>query len=179
VPVFLHDGQYVAGEFASFDDASRGEIIQAGIGLLLGGLGFAAYDDQNVHTALALAFTGLALGGIVDPADISAYSSVYCIENASVDSAATAVANNISVSVLSDVDGGTDCITGCDDRLSNHVVIADITQWAYANVKADSDVYNVEVNNYTNLGLLDKPLVSSVATAVGNNVSITVGPLAD
>jgi hypothetical protein len=63
--------------------------------------------------------------------------------------------------------------------LSNHVVIADITQFAYANVSAVSDVGGVIVDNYNSLGEIDRALVSSVATAVGNNVSINVGPIAE
>ena len=71
--------------------------------------------------------------------------------------------------------------------LSNHIVIADITQFAYANVTAVSNVCDVSLNDYSNLspnvgedgelvdGKLGRPIVSSTATAVGNNVSITVG----
>ena len=57
-----------------------------------------------------------------------------------------------------------------DDAL----VVADYVQGAYANVSALSSVSGVTVNSYTNLGVLDRPLVNSVATAVGNNLSIKV-----
>ena len=54
------------------------------------------------------------------------------------------------------------------------MLVGDFTQVAYANVNATSNVYDVSLNNYTNLGSLDRPIVSSVATAVGNNLAITV-----
>jgi len=93
-------------------------------------------------------------------AEISATSTVSDILNASVDSAATAVGNNLTIAI--EADG--------PDRL----LMADITQLSAANVTAVSDVSDVEVNNYINLGALGRPLVNSVATAVGNNKSISV-----
>ena len=57
-----------------------------------------------------------------------------------------------------------------DDSL----VIADIVQFAFADVSATSSVSNVSLNSYTNLGAVS-PIVNSVATAVGNNKNITVG----
>lgn len=38
----------------------------------------------------------------------------------------------------------------------------------------ETEVDDVDVYNYTNLGKLDRPLASSVATAIGNNKSIVV-----
>jgi hypothetical protein len=96
----------------------------------------------------------------VTPANISATSDVYDILNATVDSQATAVANNLSVDVEA---------TG-PDRL----LMADVTQVSVADVTATSNVSDVNLYNYTNLGALDRPIVNSVATAVGNNKSITV-----
>ncbi|MEN3953493.1 hypothetical protein [Iodidimonas sp. SYSU 1G8] len=105
---------------------------------------------------------GLSLGslGSVEPAKVKATSEVYDILNASVDSSATAVGNNLTVDIEA---------TG-DDRLA----IADVKQIAIADVSAKSDVYDINVYNYTNMGALDRPLVNSVATAVGNNKSISV-----
>jgi hypothetical protein len=181
VPVFLHDGQFVANTYfnqGGYDYASLAGAVDARMGGGGGGGGGNYCNDcGNLHTDLALLFTLGSAIGVLAPADISAISSVWFVTNATVDSSATAVANNLSVNLESDVDGGDTCYTGCDDRLSNHVVIADITQFAYANVSAFSDVFAVQVNNYSNLGSLDRPLVSSVATAVGNNVSINVGPV--
>lgn len=180
VPVFLHDGQFVANTLYNderWDYASLAGAVDARMGG--GGNGDGCNDCGNLHTDLAALFTLGSAIGFLTPADISATSHVGYIANASVDSAATAVANNLSVRLESNVDGGTNCNTGCYDRLSNHVVIADITQFAYANVSAVSDVGGVIVDNYNSLGEIDRALVSSVATAVGNNVSINVGPIAE
>jgi hypothetical protein len=100
------------------------------------------------------------LGFSIDPATVSATSTVYDILNASVDSSATAVGNNLAIAI--EAEG--------PDRL----LMADITQISVANVTATSTVYDVSLNNYINLGELDRPIVSSVATAVGNNKSISV-----
>lgn len=111
----------------------------------------------------------LYLGGLTT-ADVTATSDVYNILNASVDSSATAVGNNISITV--------DPATPADA-----VLVADITQISLANVTANSYVHDVTVNNYTNLGAfrvggqLDRPLINSAATAVGNNLSIKVGTI--
>jgi hypothetical protein len=103
----------------------------------------------------------LAISGQIAPSQISATSTVSDILNASVDSAATAVANNLSITMEPKSPGDS-------------VMIADIVQFAFADVTATSSVSNVSLNNYTNLGVLDRPIVSSVATAVGNNKSISV-----
>jgi hypothetical protein len=179
VPVFLHDGQFVAN--TRYNDGKWDYDSLAGaVDARMGGGGYGGDDCNdcgNLHTDLAALFTLGAAIGFLTPADISASSDVGYIRNASVDSSATAVANNLSVNLESNVDGGDSCHDGCYDRLSNHVVIADITQFAYANVSAVSNVHGISVDNYRNLGKLEGPLVSSVATAVGNNVSINVGPV--
>jgi hypothetical protein len=50
----------------------------------------------------------------------------------------------------------------------------DAQQWSVAEVRAVSDVRRITLNNYENLGGIDGPIVSSSATAIGNNKSITV-----
>jgi hypothetical protein len=196
VPVFLHDGQFVANTLDNYYDY---DTLKAAMPASLSG-GDGGYNAGNLHTDLAILFTLASGFGLLTPAEITATSTVYNIKNATVDSSATAVANNLSVTLESDVAGtggdalktSTICIPsysnnwcgggnhdGGDALLSNHVVIADITQFAYANVSAVSNVCDVEINEYTNLSpdteVLGRPLVNSVATAVGNNVSITVG----
>lgn len=96
----------------------------------------------------------------IEKAEISATSDVYDILNASVDSSATAVGNNLTVDI--EAEGS--------DRLA----IADVIQVSIANVTATSNVSDVDLYNYTNLGALDRPIVNSVATAVGNNKSFSV-----
>lgn len=203
VPVFLHDGQFVANTRYNREYGDCGDMVCT-LKTAMPGTDVESYDGRhsgNLHTDLALLFSLGAIVGALAPADISAESNVWNIRNATVDSSATAVANNISVTLESNVDGtgGPDAaglISTCRGEhctppgprdpgalLSNHVLIADITQFAYANVSAVSNVCDVSLSDYKNLspdtdGLtatLGRPIVSSVATAVGNNVSITVG----
>jgi len=158
VATLLHDGQYL------FDSNERDvnfdaiDAIGAGAAIALGG----AFID-NSHTAFAVGATALAITGTIDKAQVNAISDVSDILNARVDSSATAVGNNLSVNVNAD---GT--------PNGDSVLIADMTQFAYADLSAVSKVSGVEVNNYTHLAKVG-PLVGSTATAVGNNVAINVG----
>ncbi len=122
--------------------------------ILVGDVEFPTGEDTGLTQGLDV------LGWSVTPATVSATSTVYDILNASVDSSATAVGNNLAVAI--EAEG--------PDRL----LMADVTQISVANVTATSTVYDVSLNNYINLGELDRPIVSSVATAVGNNKSISV-----
>lgn len=111
-----------------------------------------------------------------DPAEVSAVSDVYNILNATVDSTATAVGNNYSLTVDPATPGDA-------------LVTADISQYSHANVSAQSYVSDVYLHGYYNLGVdeladddldvLGRPIVSSIATAVGNNLSISVGAIPD
>lgn len=177
VPVYLHDGQIVADSL--YDNPYCNELVglmSVGGGGGEGGPGGpGGGPDSNLHTTLAELFTIGALAGFIAPSNITATSTVYDIKNATVDSSATAVANNINVTLASNTP-------------DNHVLVADITQFAYANVSAVSNVCDVTLHDYKNLSPTDtstdanplgstlgRPIVSSVATAVGNNVNISVG----
>jgi len=143
--VELHEGQFAFG-------GVRHEPY-------LGIDGSATSGNTNLELAGVL-LLGLAEGGLTK-AKIEATSNVYDIKNATVDSSATAVANNLNVNVAA---------TG-----SNRLLMGDVTQLAIADVTATSKVNDVSLYNYTNLGsALGRPIVSSVATAVGNNKSINV-----
>lgn len=245
VPIFLHDGQFVAnvkedhrGGDNHCDNRGRCQeppkpafnpdaLASASSG---GGFNSNGHYDPgpqgNLHTLIAGLFGLGAVTGELKHADITATSKVWDVRNVSVDSSATAVANNISVNLASDVDGSSsgstarftnggsngggnncgpsngrggnnNCHNDDDDdvggTISNHVVIADITQFALANVTATSHVKDVKASGYSNMRELTTstlstkegepgytidvptPWVSSVATAVGNNVSINVG----
>lgn len=148
VAVALHDAQINAGDI-SFDS-------QSGPG---GGLGL--IDTGNTHTDFLVASAAAAAGGILTQGVISADSTVSDILNASVDSSATAVGNNISV----DLDAYTE---------GDAYLVADLMQFNYADVSATSSVSDINVLNYENLGVLEMPMVSSVATAIGNNAAISV-----
>ncbi len=161
VMVELHVGQFA---FALPDEGDE-PSTPVGVAALNGG--------GNVFLDTAGLLTVGALLGVIEPTQITAESQVWNITNASVDSAATAVANNLQINLEPQAFG-------------EDVLIADITQFALADVSAFSTVSSVSVSNYTNLGAfgvgdgLDTgpSLVSSVATAVGNNLSITVAPVA-
>lgn len=185
VPVFLHDGQFVA----DVKDYKRGGMWSDQNALLgavgssspssVGPSGYGHGPGINTNTLLAVLFGLGAVSGELKKSDISATSKVFNITNASVDSSASAIANNISVDLQT-------------NKLSDHVLIADITQFALANVSATSTVYNVSATGYDNMRQLKTdtlqtsgnttnvpvsvptPWISSTATAVGNNVSINV-----
>jgi hypothetical protein len=200
VPVMLHDGQFVAnvkdqryGCHSGCNDGFDMAAFESSLPTTSSYGGGSHGPEGNLHTSIAGLFTLGAALGVLTKADIEAESFVNYVRNVSVDSSATAVANNMSVSVASDVDGGSSCGYRCGDRLSNHVLIGDITQFALANVEATSRVTDVKTEGYDNMRQLTTatlsptegnlgnviqvptPWVSSVATAVGNNVSINVG----
>lgn len=202
----LHDGQFLIGGFAEKDhgnsDGGYGDGNHDG-GQGNGGYGMDSYgsgnygngnhgnggygngnhnhggqqtgyedifpDTGNTNTDIAGALTIAGALGLITPANVTATSSVSDITNASVDSNATAIANNMNVNVDA---------TSQDDAM----MLADLTQFSYANVSADSTVNCVTANNYTGYGdagmgalaSTQKPLVSSVATAIGNNTAIKV-----
>jgi hypothetical protein len=138
----LHEGQFA---FNTSGEGSEGDYI--------------VLDNSNLTAAATLGV--YALTGNIESAEVKATSNVSDILNASVDSSATAVVNNMSVSLTPATPGDS-------------LVIADIVQFAFADVSATSKVTDVSLNSYTGLGGLTSPVVGSVATAVGNNKSITV-----
>lgn len=168
VAVNLHDAQYNFGGFGT--DVERTANLQE-----LAFVGAAADQTDNAHTDAVLGLTIAGALGLITPGEVTANSSVTNILNASVDSSATAVGNNLNVNVDPATQGDA-------------FIIADLTQFNYADVTANSLVADVDINGYTNFGgagfgpcegCLDgvpqTSLIKSVATAVGNNVSITVG----
>lgn len=146
VAVTLHDGQFL---FGGFNCNFEGDGIS----------GVPYTGNSNLSAALALVYAGS--DGLISPSEIEAKSIVEDITNVAVDSNATAVGNNTSVDIA--YGSGT----------GNGVLIGDITQVAYADVSAKSIVKDVTLSNYTGLAAVS-PIVNSVATAVGNNVNITV-----
>jgi hypothetical protein len=153
VAVMLHDGQFVFGGFG-YGHGWHDDIDLPHYGPL----------SDNTNLALVGALLDAGAEHTIRSADIEATSAVWDILNATVDSSATAVANNINVEVA----------TG---NAENQLVMGDITQFAYADVTAKSYVSDVTLKNYKNLGTHGRPIVNSVATAVGNNVNIKVGGL--
>ena len=120
---------------------------------------FISTGNTSLSSALVFALAGAA--GVITPANIEATSTVSDITNATVDSNATALANSASIDVAAATAG-------------DQYVMADYMQGALANVSASSSVSGVTLNHYSGLGSLDRPIVNSSATAVGNNLSIKV-----
>ena len=163
VALNLHEGQYNMGDIGFGEQRDLPPISSLPVETAVAPTTLDNGDSEGGNTMtdiLALATIGSALG-IIQQGDVTATSSVTEILNASVASSATAVGNNLSVDLQANTPGDA-------------LLVADLTQFNYADVTANSNVSGVSVNNYANLGVLDGPLVSSVATAVGNNVSITV-----
>jgi len=174
VGVLLHDGQLLYGGYneGAFDDLVNGTpgtpvngidgVLTAATAMFSGSAGVAG---DNLYPGVSLALQVAGMLGLIQPATVSASSDALNILNASVDSDATAIGNNISVDVVT---------TTLED--GNNLLIGDLTQFSYANVGSRSSVQNVVLNNFSNLNpdVLGRSVISSVATAVGNNVSINV-----
>lgn len=137
-------------------------------------------NNQNItaDVPVLLDDTQIVHGDYFGGAEITATSLVFDITNASVDSSATAVGNNINI----DMSEATDASSGGGGfwfDSSNAVLIADITQIDFADVTATSVVAGVHIDGNslsvaTDADGVAVPIVSSVATAVGNNVNINV-----
>ncbi|GED43320.1 hypothetical protein [Cobetia marina] len=110
----------------------------------------------NLHNEQILA------GGYFHKANIDSVATVDNILNLSVDNAATSVGNNLSV---------TQDTTGLDTAL-----IADNTQFSLADVTSTASVTNVMLG-LPPVGSFEGPVISNTATSVGNNMSISVGPV--
>lgn len=174
VPIYLHDAQFAAGSFNPTCGSGDGGDCPDEIGFLVGAFGVTELDGQledvNEHTSIAGLLTVAAATGFIEPAAITANASVSNVLNAYVQNSATAVTNNASFEVAS-------------DDPDNHYVVADLTQWGYANLTATANVNGVTIDGYTGFGAAGlggggddiTPIVSSSATAVGNNLSIKVG----
>jgi len=163
VSLELHDAQYLfggIGEAGSVDGELAGLFESDGTG--------------NTHTSALSSLVLAASLGTITPASVSADSTVSSILNASVDSQATAMGNNMSIDLAA---------FSPDDAF----MIADVSQFSYANISATSFVDDVTVDGYSGFGaagmgpcggcLEDEaqiPLINSNATAIGNNFSIKV-----
>jgi hypothetical protein len=195
-PLLVHDAQILA-EIPRDSAITPEEFGQATLPAWADEL-FEADDDggfeTNFHTVLALLTLGSATAGVYQEAEIEAEAIVTDILNASVDNAATAVGNNASFTVEADSCDTAGC--GLPEDLT---MIADLTQLSIADVKATAKVGTecdeepdcsgpIDLFNYTDLGIgngctdpcidggINRPIVANVATAVGNNLSIRVGP---
>lgn len=128
--------------------------------------------------------------------EVKALSLVAHVDNMTVDSSATAVGNNLSVSLVpTTVDTGDANIStfggnhggggwpgsGGDDMNidpnADNVLLANINQVGTGDVSAYSFVHDINLGGTSDLTVdgVQVPEISSVATAVGNNVSLKLG----
>ncbi len=135
----LHIGQFAAG-------GGSGD-----------GQGPSVAPTGNSNLSVAAFLGSLVLEGALQKAIVRAASTVDSVVNATVESAATAVANNVGVRMA-----------------PNGMILADMLQFANADVSAWSSVANVRLANYTGLGSLPSPIVISIATAIANNASFNM-----
>ncbi len=115
----------------------------------------------NLHNEQFLAGSG---GYFFYPgtAEVESLAKVDNILNLSVDNAATSVGNNMSVTLDS---------TDIDSAL-----IADNTQMSFANISSTAKVSNITLD-LPPAGSFDGPVINNAATSVGNNMSVSVGPV--
>ena len=96
-------------------------------------------------------------------AEITADAATAIVVNATVENTAQAIANNASITL---------------DPYSQDeaFLMADITQWAHANVSASALTAGVFISGYNNLGLdtLGRAIVDNTAIAAGNVANITL-----
>lgn len=157
----LHASQTLFGD-GSLDGEFDTEEAAALAALAL--YGHLEHQGINTHQSSSTALTVAAIGGALEKSEVSAGAVMTDVRQMQMTNAATAVGNNLNV----EVDAATE---------TDGILIGDATQFAYANVDAVADMYDVSVQNYNNLGAIEGPLFSNVASAIGNNLSITVkGP---
>ncbi|MEQ6250204.1 hypothetical protein ABMC89_15020 [Sulfitobacter sp. HNIBRBA3233] len=122
------------------------------------------FDMNQTYGGVDLALgTGLT-GTIADvslPGILAATSITTGVVNGTVDSGATAIANNLTADLVT--------TSGSDAFL-----IGNNIQNAYAVATASSLVDGVIFNDVNGLGTLVDPAVSSVSTALGNNLGVTI-----
>jgi hypothetical protein len=154
VAVYVNEGQFVFGGIDPskryYDYGYYNDNVDDWLG------------DPNEHTGLVDALLELMADGSLVKSYISANAGTYYSSQTQLDISATAIANAHSI----DIDA-----TYSDDQ----ILIADITQFAYADVYASAYLGTTYVGGYNDLGTLTDPLTSVVATAIGNVSTITVG----
>ncbi|MEO1871138.1 hypothetical protein R1T44_02660 [Cobetia amphilecti] len=95
-------------------------------------------------------------------ANVDSLATVNDILNLTVDNSATSVGNNLSVTL--------------DSTDINSALIADNTQMSFANISSTATVSGITLD-LPPAGSFDGPVISNTATSVGNNMSVSVGPV--
>jgi hypothetical protein len=122
------------------------------------------FDSSQSYGGVDLTVLGGLTGGLADvslPGVLAATATTTGVINGTVDSGATAVANNLTANLVT---------TSGEDAFA----IGNSTQNAFALTTATSLVDTVAFTDVLDLGTLVNPGVSSVSTAVGNNLGVTI-----
>ncbi|WP_152965312.1 hypothetical protein [Cobetia sp. UCD-24C] len=181
---------------AEFSVAKLGELenVAASIG---NNASIEADAMINLHNAQVLTGTDIGDDDLIsrrghhggssvelEPANISSLAQVSNILNLSVDNSATSVGNNLSATL--DTTSGDD--VEVDTSSNRHhpqppqietvdsVLIADNTQFSFANIYSTATVKSVALD-LPAANSFSGPLINNAATSVGNNMSISVGPV--
>ncbi|ANK79457.1 MAG: hypothetical protein TEF_00640 [Rhizobiales bacterium NRL2] len=148
----IHEGQFAFGGFSG-EAGAEGSNLDG-------------VEDANTHIAALDQLLNAGGAGAITPAQVSAVASADAIANGQADISAQAIANNhsIDVNAASEDDG---------------VLIADLTQGAFADSVATASLNSSTVENYTNLREIGTdgiaPVANVSATAAGNVSDISVG----
>jgi hypothetical protein len=118
-------------------------------------------DASNTNTGLAATLLSDALDGTIAPSNLTANAAIGSAVNYQVDLSAVSISNNHSIELNASTP---------DDAM----LIADLTQFSYANNTANAVLGVQTVSNYTNLGKLENALTNVSAIAAGNVSNITV-----
>ena len=120
--------------------------------------GLASQENPEPSDILAILAGSL---GLIASGEVSAVSAVGNVLNVSATSTATAVVNNQQVAIVA-------------NSPADGLLLANVSQLSFNSVTAISTVSGLTLNSYLNLGLIERPLASSKATAVGNNIAFIV-----
>ena len=176
VATYLNDAQITTGSYENVTPSKA-------FGAALSDVAINSKFGDNANLDLALIF-GAVSGqfDLVKPADIDAKATVEDVTNLAVNNSATAAANIHTVSVTPvytpDVDP--------HNTVSDNIVMASVTQYAFANINAYASVKDVSFTGYSGLGSYNglTPgvnsglIVSNTASALGNvsTIANTVKP---
>jgi hypothetical protein len=155
VAVALHEGQF------QFDVGQSTDPKWDPWGGYKGGNSSDWTDASNTNTGLAATLLSDALDGTIAPSNLTANAAIGSAFNYQVDLSAVSISNNHSIELNASTP---------DDAM----LIADLTQFSYANNTANAVLGVQTVSNYTNLGKLENALTNVSAIAAGNVSNITV-----
>lgn len=122
------------------------------------------FDSSQIFGGAALTLGSSVTGGLADvsvPGLLTSLATTNLTVNSTVDNAATAVANNMNANLTTTSD-------------QDAFLLGNNVQTAYSLGTATSLVDGATFTSVADLGTLVDPGISSVATALGNNLGVTI-----